>query len=200
MVSSSATTASGSSATMGSLLAWFPWKFSVPPHLRHTELPECSPSFCQMLIPLSGDTHQAMMSDPSGSRSASAAASRIRMMRMARFISPLLVALILAGCGSHRSAKEHRVCVGLHENQKLMAAVLAGKPTALVRNPTPATVVTRQLGEPDRKLLTRDRLNYWWVYGNTAYFVVSYNAPGQNFVAGKACDWKYTSRLLGIHR
>jgi hypothetical protein len=42
----------------------------------------------------------------------------------------------------------------------------------------------------------RDGLNFWWVYGNTAYLIVSYNAPGRDDIATKACDWAYTRTLF----
>jgi hypothetical protein len=84
------------------------------------------------------------------------------------------------------------VCSALRVNPRLFDALMRGTPTVNVRNPTPASVVASKLGQPVKRRVSRDRLNSWWVYGNTAYLVVSYNAPGENYIATKACDWAYT--------
>jgi hypothetical protein len=121
-----------------------------------------------------------------------------------KLISLLLVALVVAGCGGlSRAAKQRRVCRNVHVNRKLFDLVLAGQPTINVKNATPATVVMSKLGQPDKRLLTRDRLNFWWVYGNTAYFVVPHKAPGRNYIGEKTCDWAFTKprlRLIGSLR
>jgi hypothetical protein len=113
----------------------------------------------------------------------------------------IFVALaFFAACGGgHGSSKASMVCRQTHENTKLFAAFVENRPFGSIPNPTPATVVTHRLGNPDQKLATRDAGVFWWRYADTAYLIAEsmQSTPAHDLVLAKACNWKFTQKRLG---
>jgi hypothetical protein len=92
-------------------------------------------------------------------------------------------------------------CESIHENTVLFDKVLiGGQPASHFPESTltPASVVTKKLGEPDETYPLQNVLFSWWRYGNTAYMVASLaaDAPGHQYIAAKACDWKFTQERI----
>lgn len=110
-----------------------------------------------------------------------------------------MLALAACGGGDTNSSKASQVCHQTHENPKLFVALIQNRPFGSIPNPTPATVFTRQLGEPDARIATRNAGVFWWRYANTAYLVseAMRSTPAHDLVIAKACNWKFTRGRLG---